>query len=239
MFTDLARAAMSTEPAQWVVDSLVTFAVDVRSLVPGTHDAYVRVLHPAMAQPSGAAVRWGSVAAANARTAHPLMQWQAITGGWEYMHERSQPPLWDREPAEGTLPADIGSRLVEVLGPRTTTADVCWFAVWEGFGALPDEVRAAPKFSVPARAYHLFVGPVVAVTEPVMPVFTQSPNIWWPDDRAWCVATEIDLMSTYVGCSRRCADELLAVPALETYEVRSTDGIDFASDTVNPTAPPG
>jgi hypothetical protein len=26
-----------------------------------------------------------------------------------------------------------------------------------------------------------------------------GPNPWWPEDRAWCVATEIDLPYTYVG----------------------------------------
>ena len=25
------------------------------------------------------------------------------------------------------------------------------------------------------------------------------PNLWWPDDRAWCVASEIDLDYTLVG----------------------------------------
>ena len=26
-----------------------------------------------------------------------------------------------------------------------------------------------------------------------------APNLWWPADRSWCVATEIDLAWTYVG----------------------------------------
>ena len=30
-----------------------------------------------------------------------------------------------------------------------------------------------------------------------------SPSIWWPEDRAWCVATDIDLFDTYVGGSGR------------------------------------
>ena len=32
----------------------------------------------------------------------------------------------------------------------------------------------------------------------------RSPNIWWPDDRAWCVVTEIDFTWSYIGGSSAC-----------------------------------
>ena len=69
VFTDVARPAPSTAAAQWVVDALVTFGQDVRSLVPGLFDTYVRILHPATRQPSGAPVRWAQVAGLNGRRA--------------------------------------------------------------------------------------------------------------------------------------------------------------------------
>lgn len=237
VFTDVAGPAASTAAAQWVVEALVTFGQDVRSLVPGVFDAYVRVLHPATEQPSGRPVRWAHVAEMNGRVAHALMQWHTVTGGWEFMHRACQPGLWDHEPREGSLPTDVGAALAAVLAAHTSTPDRCWFAVWEGFGGLPEQVRAAPRFEVPARAHHLFVGPVSAITEDVLDPFRQTANIWWPEDHSWCVATEIDLMSTYVGCSRACADDLLAGSAMEAYEVPPTAGIDWASDTINPTPP--
>ena len=46
-----------------------------------------------------------------------------------------------------------------------------------------------------------------------------SPNLWWPDDRAWCVATEIDLAWTYVGGSAALIDDVLASAALEAQPV--------------------
>ncbi len=64
--------------------------------------------------------------------------------------------------------------------------------------------------------------------------FWQSANLWWPDDRAWFVATEIDLMSTYVGGSRECIDALLAAPKLEVLEAQIGDGIGYESDRINP-----
>ena len=39
-----------------------------------------------------------------------------------------------------------------------------------------------------------------------------SPNIWWPEDHAWCVATDIDLFDTYVGGSRECIKAILSDP---------------------------
>jgi hypothetical protein len=57
----------------------------------------------------------------------------------------------------------------------------------------------------------------------IVPLFDaaggQSPNLWWPESRAWLVSTEVDGYSTYVGGSRRPIDDLLisrVVEALET-----------------------
>lgn len=61
----------------------------------------------------------------------------------------------------------------------------------------------------------------------------QSASLWWPDDHAWCVATEIDLNTTYVGCDAACRDEILALPELETYEIDPTSGITNDSDLLN------
>jgi hypothetical protein len=62
----------------------------------------------------------------------------------------------------------------------------------------------------------------------------QSATLWWPADRAWCVATDTDLMSTYVGGSAACVADLLAAPDLETAAVLPGDPIAFDQDPVNP-----
>ena len=38
--------------------------------------------------------------------------------------------------------------------------------------------------------------------------------MWWPKDRAWCVASEIDLPWTYVGASASIVADLLAEPRI-------------------------
>ncbi len=47
----------------------------------------------------------------------------------------------------------------------------------------------------------------------------QSPNLCWPEDRAWFVATEIDFDSTLVAGTRDLVDDLLAHDVLEALEV--------------------
>jgi hypothetical protein len=61
----------------------------------------------------------------------------------------------------------------------------------------------------------------------------QSPNIWWPDDRAWFVATEVDYAWTYVAGPRRLADALLSDDRLEVLPVRLEDQPFYDSDLVN------
>ncbi len=43
-------------------------------------------------------------------------------------------------------------------------------------------------------------------------------NLWWPEDRAWIVITEIDGFSTYVGGSRSALQNVLASPDVEAIE---------------------
>ena len=61
----------------------------------------------------------------------------------------------------------------------------------------------------------------------------QTPNLCWPDDHAWCLASEIDLYSTYLGCDEACRDAILSHPDIEALPIDPATGISFASDTVN------
>jgi hypothetical protein len=60
-----------------------------------------------------------------------------------------------------------------------------------------------------------------------------GPNLWWPDDRSWCVASEIDFPYTYVGGSSKLIEEILAHPLLEALPATIYQGITADSDTVN------
>jgi hypothetical protein len=216
------------------VSALRTFAQSVTSLVPAGFESYVRVFHPAYRRTGLDQVRvsWAEIAAATGKEAHPAMQLSAFTGS-DQDHD-ALTGVFDDAPEVGSLPPELAGPLVNVLARRTTTPGSCWFAVWEGFGGLREEVRRAPRFALPGREYHLLRGTVDALTANVdLAPFEQTPNLWWPDDHAWCVATEIDLNTTYIGCDRACCDRVIALPGVEALPIDPASGIDFASDLPN------
>jgi hypothetical protein len=100
--------------------------------------------------------------------------------------------------------------------------------------AFPPQARKSSKVHLPTRNYFLFEGPLTAVGE--LGAFVtwdpggersferQTPSLWWPDDRAWCVGNEIDSSFTCIGGSRALIDELLARPDLEVLELDPTLG---------------
>jgi hypothetical protein len=224
---------VSARQADWVVDGIIGFAESVLSLVPAGFDAYGRIFHPAgvLDGREWKSVRWETIAAANDTQAHAGMQLGAIMKADPW----SWGPIPDRSvPEHGNLPAALAEPLTGILRAHTTTPETCWFAIWEGYGALSGDIRLEPSFELPHRRYHLLQGPIEALDVPCDPPFVrQTPNIWWPDDRAWCVATEVDLDSTYVGGSAACIAALAASTELEAHAIDPAHGITSDSDTVN------
>jgi hypothetical protein len=132
--------------AEWIVEHIHDFAVDVGSVTLGGFPAYARLFHPA-ARSAGdreVPVSWSEVAAANGQTVHPEMQWANIAGS--ELHEPSpDPELWDRGPKVGYLPRPYAQRLAELLKPHTSTPGRVWFAVWDGWGGpTSDSQSTAP-----------------------------------------------------------------------------------------------
>jgi hypothetical protein len=163
---------------------------------------------------------------------HPAAEWGSLVGSWT---ARSQPGVWDEPPEIGTLPASVAGRLVPILSAHTRMAGTCWFGVWEGWACLPERYRAAARFTLARRVNLLLSGPVSTVRRSVCaePRY-QSASLWWPEDRAWCVATDIDLMTTYVAGSRDCVGDVLAAASLEALPVSGDQGVTWDTDRVNP-----
>ncbi len=199
----------------------------------------MRIFHPGY-RPHGEGlvpVRWSEIAAANGTHYHAGMQLTSLTGSFEF-YTNAQPGVFDAPPMIGSLPLEVAQSLAEVLGRQTTTPEAAWFAFWNGFGGIRHEIAIAPTFSAPHRVYHLLAGPVEAFSESADGMRYQSANLWWPDDRAWCVASEIDLNTTSVGCSGDAAAAILAHDGLEALAIDPATGIAFDSDEQNPPATP-
>ncbi len=106
---------------------------------------------------------------------------------------------------------------------------------------MPQELQqalVAPRLSLPGRPYLLFAGLLRAalamghqITEDWFD--PQSPNLLWPLDRSWCLASEIDVDSTLLGGSAELIEAVLAAPGLEAWEVTEDDDLGFFADTLN------
>ncbi len=103
---------------------------------------------------------------------------------------------------------------------------------------FPRELGKQPKIDFLFRSYFLFEGPLGAanqfgwrLTEDCF--MTESPNLFWSEDHAWCVASEIDLFCTLVAGSEALVEAILADPRLETWRVFPYDPVTYDSDKIN------
>jgi hypothetical protein len=234
--------------ADWIRERLTPFAAHVvASVVPGGFEAYARVLHPAavFAPGEGPPVRWRDVAAWSGTSVRSDTQYHSIAlpptrpageAPWKGQHG----------PSIGTLyPPDV-LVLAELLRAATRTPEHCFLCVWEGYGweghwliprrrepselipgPVPEPVLRAPRVRLPNRDYLLYTGCVEdAVTSALFGhVLHQPANLWWPEDRAWCVASEIDLPWTYVGGSAAVIERVLADPRIEAVPATVDDPV--------------
>jgi hypothetical protein len=250
------------EAADWIRERLHPFAQDVGSVIPPGFEAYARIFHPASASHDWVPVdvRWSTVARWNGRTVHPEMQFHNIASPVE-PSEAVGPPPWSREPLLGVLSKAQMKAVAGLLPAFSSTPQACWLCLWDGYGYVTGAVfsnqftqgsapAGAPRsrrwnlrmpvpkgrgnlpdrkrVRLPSRDYLLFRGPVAKAAG-----WEDGPNLWWPDDRAWCVASEIDLPYSYVGGPQALIDAILAHPAIEALPTTPADGITYDSDKIN------
>jgi hypothetical protein len=223
------QIAKNAEPASWIQTRLHPFGQDVGSVIPEGFEAYARVFHPPYRLTSDGSktpVRWRDIAAANNRTIAAEMQRLDLSAD-PTRFSPSGEELWGQQSEGGSIPREIVVRLAAILTAHTTTPELCWFAVWEGFGDLRIRQNGAPMFSIPGqRSLFLLQGAVDEVLTTLSEIDWRyrSPNLWWPDDRAWCVATEIDFKWSYVGGSSACIEQVLTDPELEALPTKPEQG---------------
>jgi hypothetical protein len=217
--------------AEWIGPRLDQSWQNIGSVVPTGYEAYCRIFHPVAAKGDEPPKTWAEVAATNGRIAHPEMQFHKISTpvGTEFFgrYVRGVGLEW------GSCPRPIREALVDVLSGETTTRDQCWFCVWDGFGGI-DYDGPSDRVSFPLRDYALYGGAIELALEPLDDFSDEaSANLWWPDDRAWIVATEIDYSWTYVGGTSALIEKLIRREDLEVMRASPADKPFYGSDTLN------
>lgn len=206
-----------TAVGSWWPESLRPFHDHcVGSIVPAGFRTVTRVFHP-LHSGDTSDFTWKSVAEANGRIAHPDMQLHAIATPRGQRIDPQNAHGWHRW--DGDLPRAEMRSVAEILIDLYGADRPIHFGVWEGYGGIrvPSTARDA-VLRIPQRAHHLLRG-TLSDLEQAYAQLGQTPNLWWPDDRTWCVVSEIDFAWTYIAGSETLATALNANGKLETHRV--------------------
>jgi hypothetical protein len=265
MASERPQQVDGAEAGAWIVPALDgDWGGRVKNFVPQIYEAYVRIFHPA-ADAEGKEVTWAEVARRLGTTAHPEMQWHAIVGSWDSANFTD-----GRWPGNGPWPGELEveklDALCAILAEHTGTPESVYFGLSTINGATAEEWSALPEYKQIHRDWVILHGPLEAVEEiglssrhftfvyairegeerppdwePPERFSRQSPNLLWPEDRAWFVASEVDFDSTLLGGSRALIEALLASPDLEVLEVGPEISLTEDADKLNPVPdpPPG
>ena len=248
----------NTALAEWIRERLSPPDMHVvTSVVPSGFEAYARIFHPVQVPQEGIPlIRWAEVSNWSGVAMHRRVQWHEIA--LPQSIPSTDPPWTSQGPRQGSLCFPDALALIEDLAPFTSTPQSCCFCVWVGFGdggsdVYTDSKSVQPKRSAPPgprklvelpwRDYELFEGPLSRVldTTALHHQNQQTPNLWWPKDHAWCVASEIDLPWTYVGgpaelIARLASDERIEVVGANPADVISIEVQGWLSDLIEQTA---
>jgi hypothetical protein len=224
--------------------------------MPDVFETYARVFHPAWDSTQDRSVTWSELAAEGgvelsartpsstvfgapagadpvARTAHEPLEGSlpeelAVELAGVLAEHTSTPDrcwfcFWE---GHGVLWSSSHGPLVSDIEGEEPGED--WEKPRPPSAAERDRVLAAtPEVRAPQHEYLLFSGPlsiVSALAEPDR--WAPALNMWWPEDRAWLVSTEVDAITTYAGGSREAVEDLLRASEVEAVEARIDDPLD-------------
>ena len=227
------------------------------------HPAHARLMEWDRGSPvpvQSRSMQWRELAEIRGTLAHPLMQWNAILAG--YRNPVWNEPGWQYEdPLVGALAGGHLAEVVRILASHTSSPATCTAGLWEGWGwvsgatadvaagkgdfedPLPPpfhrgDVAGAAKLELPGRRYLLFNADLAVFADPGWHQangwdMLQSPNLLWPEDRAWFLASEIDMDSTIVGGSALLIDELGQSGTVEALPVPPDGELGSMGDLLN------
>ena len=209
----------------------------------------------------GQTVRWATVAGWSGATVHPLMQIEGIARvpfpyrvEWGECPDEGTLPVpesfalskllreftttperccmgyWE---GNGYLPGGKIRYFGHEEGLLSSLEDML-HNLWEKLRPSPDLLAGVPRLAGQHREYLIYFGSLDIVPSlSRYPPWGLSPNIWWPEDRSWCVATEVDAYDTFVAGSNACIDRILNSPELEALPFSIDGRIDGDADMVN------
>ncbi len=241
--------AASGAEGQWIADALERYIGKaeyfgaVAATIPDQFESYARIFHP-IGGYSEPEIRWADLARAKGTSLHPEAQFNRL----------AQTKLYDQaefegrnvgRPQTGELNQVQLALLAKLFQAHTAAPQDIFQAVWVGWGGFEPGRGSIPAGYGPSltvakglRAYWVFRGSITELVRPPwfdeeMGRSAQTPNLAWPADRSWCMATEIDFDSTLVGGTAQLIAAVVHSPGLEALEVTASSNLSSEADTVN------
>lgn len=215
-------APTSAASAEWIAAACDGSDGTVGALVPNGYPLALRVFAPE-SRPDG----WWSeyrrlyevIASVGERhTSSPDRAWFAVWEGHGF--DRLTTRIAWRDPA----PDDATRRFRDEQRSQLHSADENRNA------AIRATLLQVPRFVLPHRTYYLLTGPVSAVSHLCHPEPRgewRNPDLFWPDDRRWFVATDVDFWSLYIGGDSDFVAELSTTVTTPSMVVELGDGIEI------------
>ncbi len=211
------KSARSPEVADWARREVARYSFGtVGSILPcDGFPATIRVLHPFQTA-AGADVSWKVVGASIGFVVGAGTDSDDLI---QALRESSPDGAEPGSPVPGRIPPEVARLIQGSLSEADVMGGRCYAAIWDGWPELQAESVDAPIVHWPARSWYLFEASLTGDGMPQPAGLTVPPSLWWPDDRSWFVATDVDHRCSYVCCSREDASHLLANSSLEAFRV--------------------
>lgn len=243
--------AASGAEGQWIADALERYIGKkgyfgaVAGVIPDGFEAYARIFHPVDEYGApGPGLRWADLARANNTVFHPEAQFHRLARTELYRHALFHGRDVGQAPTGEMFQAELAA-LAELLAAQTAPTQDIFQAVWVGWDGFEPGRHGIPigpgstlTVANGLRDYWVFRGSMAELIRP--PWFDeewgrseQTPNLVWPADRSWCMASEIDFDSTLVGGTAELIAAVVHSPGLEALEVRPSSDLSSEGDTVN------
>lgn len=246
--------------ALWIEPELTGDTGSVTSVIPNRFKAYARILHPAWAS-DWSSVRWSEVAVALGRKMHAQRQWHVLVGSTDPdtfegsqwggappergdLDEEVLQPLCEVLRKHTTDPmhclfglwtgwARSAAGIEGEVGGDGKMSEIRLHAASRWVGDM-----AGPRLDLPGREYVLLAGPLSAALHirerddgTGSGISPASPNLMWPADRAWFLASEIDFDSTLVGGSDELIAAIIEADEIEAWPIGPRDLLTADSDS--------
>lgn len=220
----------------------------VSGVVPTVFESYVAIRHPSWLHRCteenisqfdgdphpGTPIDWHAVALSEMPICIGRTQYRKLpAGGWieEALPDGGIHQLirvgdtWISGPTEGVLEPAHARKLLPLLEKETNEPENCWFGIWNGFRFRSIEESGAPLFDAPNRSWRLYQGSLRSIDKSFddSDLFHHPANFVWPNDRSWCLATEIDLEASYLGGSSKLISAVLEQSELDVIPVEPRD----------------